>query len=1057
MHEIEAGRRMSVGQNQGAKKDKGCGCSGGNCSPDLSRRDFLRISGLATAMAGIAGLAGAAEFTSATAAIKHSPHLIPADKRLSAAFLHSLRETGARTPWRGAELANPGMPVSGIGTGQLFVCGDGTLGQWEIFNDHQFLGVGPRNYAARTIPKPVQHGFALVVDEGGDRTVRMLDASGFSDVAFRGEYPVATITYADPASPVHVKSEVFSPFIPLNAKDSALPATIFLITLENKGKKTVSVQLASWLENPIAASAGQCGWPGRRRSNLYRSKVATFISHSVADAPRAKETKDREPIVFATFDDGRYGWAITGTAFGDKPATGTLPAQNRVDGFEGSGLVNSFVGGDKPTGRMLSPQFTISRRFINFLIGGGDNAEQVGMHLLIDGESVRQAKGRNSEHLDWQFWDVSEFEGRNAQIELIDNGTGPWGHVLADQITFADRARFGNDNQGLEQFPDTGTLVWKAFMPALDAEGARKVFDLLPDDLKRSICTDGALERDLSEKQTTGLVTWPAELAPGAKLKVPFVLAWHFPNTVKPNRDCGHEYAARFKDAEAVVNYVASNLDRLSNETLKWRDTWYNSTLPVWLLDRIMWSSSCLGTGTVQWWKNGRFWAWEGVLCCEGTCTHVWNYAHSLARMFPELERSARERQDLDAGFCDDGKVGFRGESKAYAADGQCGTVLKIWREHQMSPDSEFLKRNWAKTRKVIDYLITQDGNADGIIENSQPNTYDIDFFGANTFVGALYLAALRAGEEMAKEMGDQEYAQRLRKIFESGKRLSEEKLWNGEYFTQEVDLKKYPRNQYGPGCLSDQMFGQNWAHQTGLGYLYDPAKVRKALESVWKYNWAPDTQVYNRVYPPQRPFTDPNEAGLFICTWPGSKHLGDGVCYRDEVWTGIEHQVAANMIYEGLMDEGLATCKAVHDRYHPMKRNPYNEVECSDFYARAMASWGILLALSGYQYHGPHQQLSFAPRITPENFRCAFTTAEGWGTFAQKMSDKSGSWNIDLRYGSLPIRQLAFTGPGSDKPVVRVNGKSVAAKSTRKGKELTLEFETPLVLKEGDRLVVEG
>ena len=109
---------------------------------------------------------------------------------------------------------------------------------------------------------------------------------------------------------------------------------------------------------------------------------------------------------------------------------------------------------------------------------------------------------------------------------------------------------------------------------------------------------------------------------------------------------------------------------------------------------------STLATGTCQWWANGRFWAWEGVGCCNGTCTHVWNYAHGMARLFPELERSARTKQDLGPAFDPKtGRVGFRGEDphSPYAADGQCGTVLKCYREHLMSKDDSFLKENWPR------------------------------------------------------------------------------------------------------------------------------------------------------------------------------------------------------------------------------------------------------------------------------------------------------------------------------------------------------------------------
>jgi hypothetical protein len=341
------------------------------------------------------------------------------------------------------------------------------------------------------------------------------------------------------------------------------------------------------------------------------------------------------------------------------------------------------------------------------------------------------------------------------------------------------------------------------------------------------------------------------------------------------------------------------------------------------------------------------------------------------------------------------------------------------------------------------------------LVENSQHNTYDIAFFGANTFVGSLYLAALRAGAEMAREMGDSEYVKKVEKIYRSGKKLTEEKLWNGEYFIQQVDLKKYPEFQYGPGCLSDQLFGQTWAHQTQLGYIYAPDKVKSAMKSIWKYNWAPDTGLYNEKFPAGRGFTSSNEAGLFVCTWPNSPHLDNGVLYRDEVWTGIEYQVASEMIYEGMITEGLAVCRAIHERYSPDKRNPYNEIECSDFYARAMASWGVLLALSGYQYHGPKGIMEFNPRLTPGQFKCAFTSAEGWGQFSQKMQSPESEWNLSLDHGTLKLKKLRLPCKAAKGAKALVDLKDVAIDFAEKNEMLEISFDPALEMKAGQNLKI--
>jgi hypothetical protein len=415
--------------------------------------------------------------------------------------------------------------------------------------------------------------------------------------------------------------------------------------------------------------------------------------------------------------------------------------------------------------------------------------------------------------------------------------------------------------------------------------------------------------------------------------------------------------------------------------------------------------------------------------------------------------------QDFGEGFeSKSGLVGFR-SNRAYAADGQCGTVLKAYREHIMSADNTFLKRNWPSIKKSLEFSIERDGNDDGLIEISQHNTYDINFEGANTFVGSLYLAALRAGEEMAKDMGEEEFAKRCRKIFESGKRLSLERLWDGEYFIQEVDLKKHPKYQYEKGCLSDQLFGQGWAHHVGLGYIYPPENVEKALQSVWKYNWAPDIGPYSAIHKPERWFASPGEPGLFTCTWPKTQYIAEGVRYRDEIWTGIEYQVAGHMVWEDMLDEALAICYGIEQRYHPARHNPYNEVECGDHYARAFASWGVYTALAGYEYHGPKEHLGFAPRITPEDFRAAFTCAEGWGTFSQKRNDKTQDEKIEIRWGRLKLKSLAFAVP-DNLPRVKVNvtaaGKSVAVDYALNDGRLVIILKNELVLSEGQTLEIK-
>ena len=919
-------------------------------------------------------------------------HFVPTEKGLSPGWIKSLYKKGEPEKYQGEALDQIGMPCGGIGAGQLYLRGDGTLWCWRLFN-----GMPDTD---------VYQGFAVIVENEGATVLKRLNRKDFPEAEFRGEYPIGTINYRAEGFPVEITMEAFTPFIPLNSTDSRLPATIFSITVRNNTYKPVKASIAGWLENAVCRHASK-EVIAMRHSRIVQDKGRSVIIHTAEKWTPKASAQPRDVVVLQDFEGENYGeWKTTGNAFGTKPVSGRDPT---AGSFKGKGLVDTYIPSqDGPTGTLTSPEFVISRQFMNFLISGGAYEGKTCMNLIIDGKIVRTVMGRNTEQLVPRSWDIVEFEGKKATIQIVDEVAGGWGHINIDQIEMADIP----SSSAIEALPDYGTMAFALAEPADSTENMKKYLTSLKEPEEINVAPD--ISYPIGKRISSGIMPPMITLGPKGEKTFIFVLTWHFPN--HPN---GHVYASTFADANAVASYILDNKDRLISDTKKWRDTYYDSTMPVWLLDRLQMPASTLSTDTCEWWKNGRFWAYEGVGCCHGTCSHVWNYEHAMARLFPEIERSVREVQDVGVAWHEDGVIGHRGENSTYVADGQAGTILKFYREHQTSADAEFLKRNYPKIKKALEYLIIQDANDDGLIENSQPNTYDIEFFGANTFVGSLYLGALRAGEEMAIEMNDAEFAAKTRKIFESGKKLSVERLYNGEYFIQTVDLAKYPNNQYATGCLADQLFGQGWAHQVGLGYIYPQPNVKSALVSIWRYNWAPTIAAQNEAHPPERWFLFPNEPGLFICTWPKSTHLGGGsVRYRDEVWTGIEYQVAGNMVWDGMLDEALVIVRAAHERYSPeKKRNPYNEVECGGHYARAMASWGVFTALSGFEYHGPKGYIGFAPKLSPENFRSAFTAAEGWGTFSQTREGATQKENILVKWGRLRVKTMAFALPPNTTP----------------------------------------
>lgn len=1002
----------------------------------VRRRDVLRYLGVG---AGTVLLGDARAIAGPFRPQDATDHFVPADKKLSPDWVKGLYVSSGRwsltgpTPW-------VGMPVGGLAAGQVYAL-NGAFCFWDVTNQEINSGYGGDSYRRDRRPEEVRHAGAprsaartgfVYLTEGGtalpveDRTRQ-----------FCGEFPFADSRWE--AGDCVVETRAFSPHIPLRPEDSAYPAMIVEVTVRRTPGGSGSRNLRLGLSLP--ALIGQS--THERYTGRLDTKATTFAeagghgaSFAVTERPLAK-TQARPPRVLADFEGGDYGdWRYEGEAFGKGPAQGTLANQQLVSGFRGKALVNTFLGGnDGLRGRLTSPEFVLDRPYVGFLVGGGER--DVAIELWVEGSRVRTAAGKNAEKLEPVTWDVRDLAGKSGRIVIRDDSTTGWGHINVDQIELRDEP-MANELGPFAAQPDAGTVAVVADLP--DAPTVR-------------------VEGDPG----TGnyLVEWPFPLKPGEPRTCRLVVAWHFPNLTSIGRSVGRLYAARFRSAKAIALHVAQNADRLGADTRSWHATYYDSTLPRWLLDRIGSTVSILSTNTCQWWREGRFWAWEGVGCCHGTCGHVWNYAHALARLFPSLERNVRENQDFapGVGFQESGAIGFRGEGwSLWAGDSQGGYILKAYREHLTSPDDAFLRRVWPRVKKATEFLIAQDGDADGLIEGVQHQTYDENYFGANTFVGSMYLGALRAAEEMAKRMGDADFAARCRRIFEAGSRRSMETLFNGEYFEQKVDLAKHPDWQYANGCLADQLFGQTWAHQVGLGYLYPKAAVVEALRAIWKYNWAPDIGPQNKAHAPERWFAYPGEAGLFTCTWPKSPHMGPrSTRYRDEIWTGIEYQVASHMAHEGMVEECLAICRGIHERYDAGKRNPYNEVECGDHYARALASWGVLIALCGFEYDGPGRHLGFAPRMNEEAFRCAFTAAEGWGTIAQTRTNGRQTNETIVRFGKVRLRTFATSVPFAVKTVAaQVGRRKVTCSHRQDGDRVAVTFESELAVGKGGTLRIQ-
>lgn len=995
----------------------------------------------------------------------HPTHFVPADKKLPAQWQQSLWQN-ERKIYKGRELTTIGMPCGGIAAGQLYVRGDGTLANWWIANNAYNTGygidylldfetaLGPWKVCYQTFEpfSYIDQGFAITVSQGDKHITRQLSKKDFDDISFTGEYPVAKINYAsvkDPL-PVQVDATVFSPFIPLNAKESATPGTVLRYTIKNTSSAPVSINLTGWLQNLVCIDLRNEA-NGTLRNRVVKKEGMTSVVMDLVKADHLPNV-ERRSTIFQDFESGSFGkWKAEGTAFGKGPVTDETAKKDFVTGQVGNYLINSKLTpyGDSGTGKLTSPAFVIKEDHINFKLGGGPYRGRTCMNLVVKGRVEKTATGNSDETLKDISWDVKSLKGQKAYIEIIDNETGSWGHINVDEIAFS------NLPAKEKYFPGDHPYFGNIALTVLDNNGFA-----VSNYNGTGQATNNAVQftKPLGEK-LLGAAGASVALAPGESKDITFLLTWYFPNRPMQYGEggnwnmpiptdgpaIGNMYANWYDNALDVADWLHTNINRLTKETFRFHDSYYNnSSLPYWLIQRIMMPVSTLATETCQWWANNKFWAWEGVGSCVGTCTHVWNYEQALSRLFPELERNIREKTDYGTSFQPDGGIQARNGWGGILIDGHAGAILKAYREHLASKDDLLLSRNWDKIKKATEFIIKEDGNADGLIEKEQANTYDIAFHGANTYVGGLYLAALRAASKMAMLMKDTAFAKHCDSIFTSGSNKSLEKLWNGEYFVQDVDLTQHPLSQYANGCLSDQMFGQTWAHLINIGYIYPDDKVKTTLRSIWKYNWAPDVSVQTRVHKPERIYADAGEPGLLVATWPKSRHMGEeGVRYRDEVWTGIEYQVATNMIYEGMITEGLSIVKGIHERYSPEKHNPWNEIECGDHYARALASWGVLLALENFVYDGPAKTLAYIPAVQKENFKGFFTAAEGWGNISQQRSAGQQVNTIAVAYGKLRLKQISVEIPGKAKKVqLMLNGKPVNCSFDQPGNNITLAFE---------------
>ncbi len=548
----------------------------------------------------------------------------------------------------------------------------------------------------------------------------------------------------------------------------------------------------------------------------------------------------------------------------------------------------------------------------------------------------------------------------------------------------------------------------------------------------------------------------PFRLAAGATRSIRVLLAWYVPastvrvgNDAKPAAECGAGcacqapetyrpwYASRFAGIREVAAYWRRQYDRLRAESAAFSDCFYDTTLPPEVVEAVAANLGILKSPTVLRQHDGRLWGWEGCHdsagCCHGSCTHVWNYAQAIPHLFPAMERTLRETE-FKVSQDERGHQAFRSAIPIRptdhlfhaAADGQLGGIMKVHREWRISGDTDWLKALWPQVQQSIEYgIATWDPERTGLVLEPHHNTYDIEFWGADGMCTSFYLGALAATVAMGRACGAD--VSGYEALLAKGRQAMDKILWNGEYYAQKVQWqglragdpttapsmqtgytpeaqmilrREGPKYQYGNGCLADGVLGDWLARCSGVGPVLDEKKTAAHAAAVFEYNFRRDLSDHAN---PQRPgFAFGKDGGVLLCSWPKGGKPSLPFPYSDEVWTGIEYQVAAHLIMTGHVPAGLAVVRAVRQRHDGRSRNPFNEYECGHWYARAMSSYGLLQALSGARYDAVDRVLYVSPPKKGD-FRAFLCTATGYGT----VGVRRGEPFLEVKAGKIAVQRI--------------------------------------------------
>lgn len=759
-------------------------------------------------------------------------------------------------------------------------------------------------------------------------------------------------------------------------KNQFAPFSFFSIWAKAEGEAPVSKILESRIQPPFYKSHG-------------------FLNGELAGIPRFASSKmvGKQPFVYIDFEDDQVPVKVSMEAF-----TPFIPLDADNSGIP-TAIIRYHVHNPSPK----SVDVSISGTLANIV---GFNGYDVFNNVKLVDEV--QNEFRQQDGLTGWF-----YTAKNLKEDHLKFGSMSIATTNTENVTHKKWLH--------GQWTDNAQNFWDDFsadgLLEEEAEIESKGCDLL-DHYDFSF---------LNLKERISSVANKISLAPGQSKTFEFVISWYFPNRPKGwieydadlerYRNGGYEgirnyYATKFKDAWDVTSYVKKNMSYLEGKSKAFEDALFDTTLPSYVLDAVASNIMSMKSHCCFRIENGNFMGWEGIRdyvgCGQGNVNHVWNYANAVAFLFPELEMTMRE-VEFNVEIDDDGGMPFRarkclGESRwdmIPACDGQFGSILRVYREWKFTGNDDFLRGVWDNVKKAMEYAIKEwDTDGDGVLDGKMHVTYDIEFYGPNTMTNTIYLGAIKGFAEMAEHLGEHETAEFYRAKYDKASADVDRLLFNGEFYIQQLDDVDEYRYQYGKGCLTDQLLGQFMAHTAGLGYVLPKEHVKKALESIFKYNFRSCMDDVPNV---QRTYALNDEAGLVLCSWPDGGRPRFPFAYCDEVWTGVEYQVAVCMVLEGMFDEALTIVKAIRDRYDGYKRCPWSETEAGHHYVRPMSSFSLIPAFAGFTCDMQAKEISFAPMINADSFKTFWICGNAWGTFTQeKKNNGEYEREVTVLHGSL-------------------------------------------------------